>query len=102
MNSTCDIAVKTPVGITERFQLNQIEMQGTKLSNIKCAVQIDTLGKECYTYDEGMFLYKECVKVPPLGMIDDVCSFSKCGSDAVKINAKVESKKVRIRPKKVF
>ena len=87
MNTNCNIAVKTPVGITDRFQLEKIEMQGTKMSNIKCAVQIDTLGKECYTYDEGMFLYKECVKVPPLGMIDDVSSFSKCGAEAVKINA---------------
>ena len=42
MNQTCDIAVKTPVGITNRFVLEEIEMQGTKLSNIKCAVQIDT------------------------------------------------------------
>ena len=67
-------------------------MQGTKLSNIKCAVQIDTLGKECYTYDEGMFLYKECVKIPPLGMLDDVSSFSKCGSEAVKINAIINAK----------
>ena len=96
MNTNCNIAVKTPVGITDRFQLEKIEMQGTKLSNIKCAVQINTLGKECYTFDEGMFLYKECVKVPPLGMIDDVSSFSKCGSDSVKINAiinaKIESK----------
>ena len=73
-------------------------MQGTKLSSIKCAVQIDTLGKECYLYNEGMFLYKECVYVPPLGMIDDVASFSKCGADALKtnaiINAKMESKKL--------
>ena len=40
MNQTCDIAVKTPVGITNRFVLEEIEMQGTKLSNIKCAVHI--------------------------------------------------------------
>ena len=28
MNSTCNIAVKTPVGMTSRFQLERIEMQG--------------------------------------------------------------------------
>ena len=43
--ANCNIAVKTPVGITDMFQLEKIEMQGTKMSNIKCAVQIDTLGK---------------------------------------------------------
>ena len=104
MNQTCDIAVKTPVGITNRFVLEEIEMQGTKLSNIKCAVQIDTLGKECYTYNEGMFLYKECVYVPPLGMIDDVASFIECGPESLKINAiinsKIESKKLEFGPSK--
>ena len=49
MNSKCQIAVKTPVGITDRFELEQIEMQGTKFSNIKCSVQVDTLGRDCYT-----------------------------------------------------
>ena len=86
--------------------MEEIEMQGTKLSNIKCAVQIDTLGKECYTYNEGMYLYKECVTVPPLGMIDDLASFSECGPDTVKINAlinaKIESKKLEFGPKKCF
>ena len=106
LNESCSIAVKTPVGITERFQLQEIEMQGTKMSNIKCAVQIDTLGKECYTFNEGMFLYKKCVYVPPLGMIDDIASFSECGPETVKINsiinAKIESKKLAFGPQKCF
>ena len=37
MNENCRIAVKTPVGITDRFELEEIEMQGTKFSNIKCS-----------------------------------------------------------------
>ena len=92
MNENCNIAVKTPVGITDRFQLKEIEMQGTKLSNIKCAVQIDTLGKECYANNEGLYLYKQCVSVPPLGMIDDLAFFSECGADTVKINAIINAK----------
>ena len=106
MNSNCKIAIKTPVGITDRFELQKIEIQGTKLSNIKCAVQVDTLGKECYAYNEGMFLYKECVLVPPLGMIDDLASFIKCGVDSIKtnaiINSKIESKKLEFGAKKCF
>jgi hypothetical protein len=38
-----------------------------------------------------MFLYNECVYVPPLGMIDDVASFSECGYDSLKINAIINS-----------
>ena len=56
LNEKCEIAVKTPVGVTERFQLEKIEMQGTKFSNIKCSIQIDTLGKECYSTGQGLFL----------------------------------------------
>ena len=64
MNEKCKIAIKTPVGITERFELDEIEMQGTTFANIKCSVQVDTLGRECYTSGEGLFLYKNSVYVP--------------------------------------
>ena len=106
MNDRCNIAIKTPIGITDRFQLDQIEMQGTKFSNIKCSVQIDTLGKECYSSGEGLFLYKSCVYVPPLGMIDDIVSFALSGLDAIKtnaiVNAKIESKKLEFGPTKCY
>ena len=106
MNEKCNIAVKTPVGISERFELNKIEMQGTKFSNLKCSVQIDSLGKECYTSKEGLFLYKQCVYVPPLSMIDDIASFALSGPDSIKtnaiVNAKIESKKLEFGPAKCY
>ena len=81
-------------------------MQGTKFSNIKFSIQVDTLGKECYTSSEGLFLYKKCVYVPPLGMIDDVASFAFSGPEAIKtnaiINAKIESKKLEFGPSKFY
>ena len=39
MNETCNIAVETPVGVTERLKMGKIEMKGTKFSNIKCSIQ---------------------------------------------------------------
>ena len=33
-------------------------MQGSVLGPIKCIVQIDTLGRDCYRDMEGLFLYK--------------------------------------------
>jgi hypothetical protein len=67
---------------------------------------VDTLGKECYAYNEGLFIYKGCVNVPPLGMIDDLASFSECGPQTVEvnalINAKIESKKLEFGHKKCF
>ena len=46
-NRECKVAVKTPWGsISERITLNEIDMQGTVLTPLKCAVQIDSLGKD--------------------------------------------------------
>ena len=106
MNTRCQIANKTPVGMTDRFTMEQIEMQGTVLGPIKCSVQIDTLGRDCYRDMEGLFLYKDMVYVPPLGMIDDIISFSDCGVESLKtnaiINAKIEAKKLELGPSKCF
>ena len=106
MNSTCNIAVKTPVGMTSRFQLERIEMQGTVMGPIKASVQLDTLGRDCYARQEGLYIYNECVSVPPLMMIDDVAAFSNCGPESIItnaiINAKIESKKLEFGPSKCF
>ena len=64
MNQECAIAVKTPVGITERFSLKEIEMQGTVMGPLKASVQVDTLGRDCYARSEGLFVYKKCVYIP--------------------------------------
>ena len=106
MNKKCNISIKTPVGMTNRFDMNKIEMQGTKFSNIKCSIQIDTLGRECYTSGEGLFLYKNAVYVPPLGMIDDIASFALSGPNSIKTNsitnAQIESKKLEFGSNKCY
>ena len=48
MNETVNIAIKTSVGETKRFQLQQIEQQGTCNGPIKCSVQIDSIGRDYY------------------------------------------------------
>ena len=50
------------------------------------------LGRDCYLYSEGLFLYKNCVYVPPLGMCDDIGSIARCGIDSIKINAIINAK----------
>ena len=106
MNSKCNIAIKTPVGITSRFQLERIEMQGTVMGPIKASIQLDTLGRDCYERQEGLYLYNDCVSVPPLMMIDDLVSFSNCGPESIVtnaiINSKIESKKLEFGPSKCF
>ena len=81
-------------------------MQGTKFSNIKCCIQMDTLGKECYNSGEGHFRYKNSVNIPPLGMIEDIAFFALSGSKAIMtnaiINSKIESKKLELGPSKCY
>ena len=96
MNDKCKVKVKTPVGDTKRFELNHIEMQGTVPAPLKCAVQVDTLGKYCYTYNTGNYMYKDACAVPPLGMIDVIAGVANCGDKSVVlnsiVNAKIEAK----------
>ena len=78
-NRECQVAIKTPWGgITERIRMKELEMQGTVLSNIKCSVQVDSLGKDCITENKAIFKYKDCISIPPLSMIDDVITVSAC------------------------
>ena len=106
MNEKCNVKVKTPVGETEKFQLSRIEMQGTVPAPLKCAAQIDTLGRYCYTFNTGCYLYRNACNVPPLGMIDDLAAVSQCNSNSIVlnsiINAKIETKKLEFNSKKCF
>ena len=67
---------------------------------------MDTLGKDCYSSGEGLFLYKNAINVPSLGMIDDIASFSLSGPNAIMtnaiINSKIESKKLEFGPTKCY
>ena len=86
------------------MELSSIAMQGTVPATLKCAVQIDTLGKYCYTYNTGCYIYRDACYVPPLGMIDDIASIAQCKDNSIIINAivnaKIESKKLQFNFKK--
>jgi hypothetical protein len=94
------VKVKTPSGETEMFELQKLIIQGGVFSPIKCTVQIDTLGRDCIKYNEGLYKYKNTINVPPLSLIDDVVAVTKSGTDTIlmnaKINMKMESKKLRL------
>ena len=66
------VVIKTPLGTTEKFELNNIVMQGTVFGPIKCSVQMDTFGRDCLANGDGVYEYKGVVDVPVLAMIDDL------------------------------
>ena len=63
------------------------------MTPIKCALQIDTLGKESLRDDtETLYKYKGCVRIPPMALIDDILTVTKCGINSILMNASVQSK----------
>ena len=89
MNTTAQLAVKTPLGITERVTINNIVMQGTVWGSMFCTATMDKLGKLKYNNPEMLYKYKGKVGVPAMEMVDDVIDVQKCGVEAVKANAVV-------------
>ena len=100
LDGHCKIVVKTPCGVTDMFEMQKIILQGSVFGPIKCSVQMDTLGKDALQTGKGIYKYKDAVDIPSLAMIDDVLGISTCGDASIElnamINAKMESKKLRL------
>ena len=106
MNEECKVTVKTPVGVTDEFTLTDIEMQGTVPAPLKCAGQMDALGRRCYTEEKYLYKYNGSCLVPSLGFIDDTCAATQCGIQSVEMNALIntfiESKKLYFNTNKCY
>ena len=98
------VAIRTAYGLTDRFTLEKIVMQGTVFGPVKCAVQMDKLGARAYRSGSPLLLYKDTVQVPPLGMIDDLLVMDLCSSSGIitnsVVNSFVESKRLSFGIKK--
>ena len=86
------MSVKTPLGKTDRVDVNNIVLQGDKLAPLECSVQVDSIAKECVVRDRNMYTYRGEVKVPPLTMVDDLLGVVECGVKSVKLNSYLNSK----------
>ena len=86
------------MGITKRFNSKHIVQQGGNFGPILCSNSVDKLGKECLLKNQNCYMYKELVKIPPLGMMDDIIGMAKCGQESLElnvyINTKIELKKL--------
>ena len=72
--------------------------------SLKCTTSFDKLAKEVYSRPELLYMYKGVTAVPPLLMVDDILTISKCSPTALAmnstVNAFIESKKLRLGHKK--
>ena len=53
--------------------------QGDVLAPLISSLQVDTMGKECMEEGKHLYLYKDKVPIPALGMVVDLLTISECG-----------------------
>ena len=101
--SYAQVAIKTSSGMTDRINITNIIMQRTVSGGLKCTSSIDKLSKLVYETKPLLYSYKG-VEVPPLGMVDDILTISKCSTQATAMNATVnafvETKKLKLKQSK--
>ena len=99
-NKSALVAIKTSKGITERISITNTIMQGTVNSGLLCTSTTDKLAKMVYSDSSLTYKYKGVADVPPLEMVDDILTISKCSITSVAMNATVnaflENKKLKL------
>ena len=88
-NINAQIAVKTSNGVSEKFNIQKVVMQGTVWAGLMCTTTMDKLGKQFYANPNMMYKYRSEALVPPLQMVDDVICASKCGNQVITSNAAI-------------
>ena len=61
LDEKAEVVVKTPAGSTDEFYLEKLIMQGSVFGPIKSTIQVDTLGRDCIKYNQGLFKYKNVI-----------------------------------------
>ena len=102
-NQNAKCAIKTDHGVSRRINIENIVMQGSVWGSLFCTTTMDKLGQIAYQDEELLYRYKGVVAVPPICMVDDVMSISKCsesGKTNSVINSFIEMKKLKLSQKK--
>ena len=86
-NKKVKIQVKTPSGLTQETDMNEIVMQGDTWASTMASVQCDAFGKELLEEDVSyLYKYKGSVPVGILGQIDDLIGVTEPGFKAHQMN----------------
>ena len=91
LNQENSIAIKTPFGLTDRFVINDVVMQGGKWGPLQCSNTIDQIGKNCIKQNQYLYKYRDVVSITPLAMVDDLLTLSNCGKDSLEVNILINS-----------
>ena len=92
INKNVKVAVKTPIGKTDRGSIHNVIIQGDVFGPLLCSKQVDSFGKECLEKSKYTYMYKGAVEIPPLGMVDDLLCISECGYKTTMLNSFIRFK----------
>ena len=79
INKRNNVAVRTSLGLTDRFELYDNVLQGDVFGNILASNQIDKFGKQCLEEEINIYMYRNIVPIVPMAMCDDLLIISECG-----------------------
>ena len=91
INQDAQIAIKTPLGLTERQNIDNVIMQGTVWGSLLCTSTVDKLAEIAYSDQTLFYKHKGVVAVPPLETDDDILTVKKCGVASETINSEVNA-----------
>ena len=74
-------------------------MQGGVFGSLMCTTSMDSLAKEVYSRPEVLYKYKGVADIPPLLMVDDILTISKCSPTESALNATVNAFINRLKSK---
>ena len=77
------IAIKTPIGISDKSEVNNKIMQGENFSSILCTSTLDIISKTCPIEP---YTYRKSVKIPKAGFLDDLLDITYCGIHTQQMN----------------
>ena len=83
--------MKTSLGVTDRFELNNNVLQGDVFGNMLASNQIDKFGKQCLENETHMYIYRNKIPIVPLTMCDDLLVISECGYQTDLVTAYINS-----------
>ena len=91
-NETTKFAVKTPFGLTERVEKNEVVQQGGSWGGILCSNTVDKTTETSVEEEEELYKYKNELPIPDLSYVYDRIGISECGLPTLERNVKVTSR----------
>ena len=73
------VAVKTSLGMTDRFEVRKNVLQGDVFGNLMASNQIDKFGKQCLEDKNHIYMYRNTIPIVPFTMCDNLFVISECG-----------------------